>query len=364
LQNQTVELDTLQNLYDEWFEVRLKDIDKLEEIKSKIDSIVKHIKGYIFTHPEYWLISLGHDVILENLSEAAVSLDQLEKFDISKLSTRYQFYYYLFKGTYYLFKGEHKIALSTLQIISDNPHLTPNNIERAEYYYKVGGTYYHLKKTIDSIHYLSNALTLFKSEPGYERRIMACEIALGLNSVDLHQWEEAEERFYNALNYSNKVKDNKMKATIYHDLGLLYAEQNMSKAAIHWFNESLLDTNPNHKTIYLIAREYLKVGNKDEATRWLNKGIKIAIDQNLTTYIIRFNLLKVLYFENDKKVIESTLLECLNHFMNENDWYYVQEVALRLAEFYSKQTKYKEAVKYYQLMVKAQNNILEMGALK
>jgi len=362
LQNQTVELDTLQNLYDEWFEVRLKDIDKLEEIKSKIDSIVKHIKGYIFTHPEYWLISLGHDVILENLSEAAVSLDQLEKLGTDKLNDKQKYYYYLFKACYLLLKGEYKIALDKFHIAAHKLVHVPNRIEKAEFFLKLGTIYYHIRKTIESIHYISNALNLFKTENGYDRRIATCEIALGLNSVNLHQWEEAEERFYNALNYANK--DNSMRSLIYHDLGLLYAEQNMSKAAIHWLTESISGNSPNYKTIYLIAREYYKLGKINEAENWLKKGLNIAQKENLPTYQIRFNLLKVLYTESDKEMTEKTLKEGINHFLNENDWNYVEEYSKYLADYYAANQKYQEAVQYYQLMIKAQNKISELGALK
>ncbi|MGV3487726.1 MAG: tetratricopeptide repeat protein [Tuberibacillus sp.] len=364
MQNPTVELDILQSLYDEWFEARLKDLDRLEEIKMKIDDAVKHLKGYIFTCPDYWLISLGHDVILEKLNEAAVSLDQLEKFETAGFDGRYQFYYYLFKGTFFLLKGEHQTALKNFQTAGERLKYSPNEIEKAEYYYKIGSIYYHLRKTIDSIHNLLNALTLFKSEPGYERRIAACEMALGLNSVDLHQWEEAEERFYNALNYVNKIEDTSMKTYIYHDLGLLYAEQNMSKAAIHWLTESLSDKTPNHKTIYLITREYFKLGKIIKAEEWLNRGMELVNKQRLTTYIIRFQLLKILYMERDKDNIETTLKNGITYFIKERIWNYVAENAKCLADFYAENGKYKEAVEYYQIMIDAQNKISEMEALK
>jgi len=364
LENQTLELDTLHDLYNEWFDARLKDIDRLEEIKSNIDDIVKHLKGYIFTHPDYWLISLGHDLIFDRIDEAAVSLDQLDQFDCNELNTKYQFYYYIFKGTFYLSKGEPNEALKYFQAAREKLSSSSNKLEMAEYYFKLGSIYYHLRKTIDSLHNISSALSLFKTKSGYERRIAACEIALGLNSVDLHQWEEAEERFYNALNYANKVADTPMKALIYHDLGLLYAEQNMSKAAIHWLTESMTYNDPDHKTIYLICREYFKLDQSDKAVEWLDRGIELATRQNLSNYKVRFNILRVLYMEKDEEAFERTLKEGIQFFIEEKTWNYVEGNAKYLADFYAKKENYKEAVNYYQLMIKAQNKIFEMEALK
>jgi tetratricopeptide (TPR) repeat protein len=306
---------------------------------------------------------LGHDVILENLSEAAVSLDQLEKLGTNRsLNGRYEYYYYLFKASYLLLKGENKEALKNFHFAGERLIHVPDRIEKAEFYLKLGTIYYHLRRTIESIHYISNALNLFKTENGYDRRIATCEIALGLNSVDLRQWEEAEEHFYNALNYAHK--DNSMRALIYHDLGLLYAEQNMSKAAIHWLTESITGSSLNYKTIYLIAREYFKLGQINEAEYWLEKGLMITQKEKINTYQIRFNLLKVLYTETDKDVTEKNLREGIQHFINENDWNYVEEYSKYLADFYATNQKYQEAVQYYQLMIKAQKKISEMGALK
>jgi tetratricopeptide (TPR) repeat protein len=341
----------------------LKDIDKLEEIKSKIDSIVKHIKGYIFTHPEYWLISLGHDLILDHISEATTSLHQLDTFEISELTEKYKFYYFIFKGTYYLTIGEYHIALENFQA-AKRIDISLDNIEKAEFYFKLGTIYYHFRKTIDSVHNISLALSLFKTIPGYERRVAACEIALGLNCVNLQQWEEAEERFYNALNYANKVNDTSMKALIFHDLGLLYAEQNLSKAAVHWFNESMKFNEPDHKTIYLLCREYFKLNDIDNGKRWLKQGILLSEKQNLDVYLRRFNLLKVLYLETNETIFEQTLKNEIQFFVKEELWNHVDENAQLLADFYSKKENYQKAVEYYQLMIKAQKHILKMGALR
>ena len=130
--NQSVGLGTLQELYDEWFEVRLKDIDRLEDIKAKIDDTVKHIKGYIFTHPEYWIISLGHDLMLDNFNEARVSLDQLDHLK-NDLEGKYLFYYYFFKCSYYLATDNLNKAQRNLQLTKENLEFCLYKADKADF---------------------------------------------------------------------------------------------------------------------------------------------------------------------------------------------------------------------------------------
>lgn len=361
--NQTIGLETLQELYDEWFETRLKDIDKLEEIRTKIDEIVKHLKGYIFTHPEYWLVSLGHDLIFGRLNEATVSLDQIESMD-QGLDEKQKYFYFLFKGSYLSVKSNLTEALVYYQKAKEQLELFPNPIEEAEYNYKIGGLDYHFKKTLDSIYHVSTALSLFKTKEGYERRIAGCEVVLGLNSIDLHQWEEAEERFYSALNFANKVDDQTLKGLIYHDLGLLYAEQNMSKAAIHWLQESIKSRKPIPKTLYLMSKESFKLGNLNEANEWLKEGMELSSLQQDLHYVKMFEMLNILYNVSDEEEYEHSLIEILPYFQQEESWSNVEEISHYIAEFYSKKKKYKKAVDYFHLLLEAQKKLIEQEALK
>jgi response regulator aspartate phosphatase C len=363
MESQTVGLEALQELYDKWFDMRLKDIDQLEKIKSEIDEIVRHIKGYIFTQPDYWIISLGHDLIFGRLNEANVSLDQLENIN-SELNDKQKYYYFLFKGSYLSVRSNLSEAQVFYQKAKEQLLFYPNQIEEAEFNYKIGSLYYHLKKTLDSIYHISTALSLFKTKEGYDRRIAGCEIGLGLNSIDLHQWEEAEERFYSALNFANKVDDLSLKGLIYHDLGLLYAEQNMSKAAIHWLKESAKSRLPIPKTVYLLCKENFNLGNYDEANKWLTEGVELSSQQQDIHYEKMFQVLDTVYNEKDEIIYENTLIESLHFFQEEESWTNVEEVSHYLAEFYSLKKKYKRAVDYFHLLIDAQNKIVEQEALK
>ena len=69
---------------------------------------------------------------------------------------------------------------------------------------------------------------------------------------------------------------------IRHNLGLLYSDQDMPQLAINYLSKSL---QGSCKTMYLLAKEHMKLGNTNEATEYIEKAYKLVmhkIIENIT----------------------------------------------------------------------------------
>ncbi|GAB6252880.1 hypothetical protein BCSAG_41980 [Bacillus cereus] len=63
-------------------------------------------------------------------------------------------------------------------------------------------------------------------------KVASCETALGTARIFLKQFEKAEEHFNRSIDLLQKHNEEKLILIVRHNLGLLYATQNLSKLAI------------------------------------------------------------------------------------------------------------------------------------
>ena len=106
---------------------------------------------------------------------------------------------------------------------------------------------------------------------------------MGLCCTKLKQFESAEEYFISALDTFKKYEQKQLINKIKHNLGLLYADQNLSELAIKHLSDSLKD---NPKTTFLLAREYYKLGKHDIAEIRLNADIKLTNLKNINITLL------------------------------------------------------------------------------
>src|SRR5690606_20465776 len=104
-----------------------------------------------------------------------------------------------------------------------------------------------------------------------------CNLILGVNYYKLEKYDKALEIYHNIL---EQEKDNySLKAKVFHNIGLLYSKRGQSELAIKYYQESIVlkdkkATKP--KTIYLIAKEYYRLNEKNLAETWAMKGLFLA----------------------------------------------------------------------------------------
>ena len=93
----------------------------------------------------------------------------------------------------------------------------------------------------------------------------------------------------------------KLILVVRHNLGLLYATQNLSTLAIRHLSE-VTEKNPVHfKALFLQAREHYKLRETIIAKELIEKGLAVCIELGNEEYVYHFNILRSL---NEDEAIE------------------------------------------------------------
>lgn len=147
------------------------------------------------------------------------------------------------------------------------------------------------------LEYISDEL----EHAGYEVKVASCENTLGTACIFLKQFEQAEEHLNRSIDILQKQNEEKLILVVRHNLGLLYAMQNLSPLAIRHLFE-VTEKNPNHyKALFLQAREHYKLQETNIAQELIEKGLKVCDEIGNEEYVYHFNILRLL---NENKSIE------------------------------------------------------------
>jgi tetratricopeptide (TPR) repeat protein len=177
-----------------------------------------------------------------------------------------------------------------------------------------------------AIHYATKAEEFFSKHKGYEVKTGACKNILGLACITLEQHELAEEYLLDALEIFKKAKEDLIIVLVRHNLGLLYADQDLSEVAVRHLTEAFNEDN-HITTTYLLAREHYKLKNIQEVEKYIEEGLKSDDEK----YRYHFSILKA---KNDNLPIEDlegVFLQAIEYFKERELWkdviIYSEEIA-------------------------------------
>ncbi len=132
-------------------------------------------------------------------------------------------------------------------------------------------------------------------------KVASCENTLGTACIFLKQFEKAEVHLNCSIDLLQKHNEEKLILVVRHNLGLLYATQNLSTLAIRHLSE-VTEKNPIHfKALFLQAREHYKLRETNIAKELIEKGLAVCIELGNEEYVYHFNILRSL---NEDEAIE------------------------------------------------------------
>lgn len=217
----TVTLSEITELLSNWHDsIRELDHEKstnlFGEIKNKIDKIEENQNILLY----YSLLEFRHNMLNKDYEGSKKSLEKIE--DFNKPSEELLNYYYnFFKAIHNTEIGEYKKAGEYFDKAKQLIANIPDEIEKAEFYYKVAAFYYQVRQPLEAVKYANRALKFFEPETGYELNIAACNNILGLTCTSLKQYEYAEEYFIKALDIVTKKHNTMLGLKIRHNLGFV-----------------------------------------------------------------------------------------------------------------------------------------------
>ncbi|HEK9100166.1 tetratricopeptide repeat protein [Bacillus pfraonensis] len=351
-------------LLNQWYlEIRSRHLEKATELKKEVDTKVNEMKENKELFQHYLLLNFRYDFLMDNLGVSKDSFDEIDSLGVPT-NQSLAYYYHFFKaihsnaiGEYNLAKEHYEKAESLLKYISDE-------LEHAEFYYKLATFHYHIYQSLLGITYVTKAKEIFSKHSGNELNLAFCSNLYGLACIHLKEWELAEEYLTSAMNTFQKIDEKKFITMVKHNLGLMYGSQDHSAVAIRYLSE-VIENSPNHyKAIFIKAREHFKLGETNVAAELIEKGLSICMNLENEQYKYRFVILREMNKKVSAQELEKAVLAGIDYFKREQLWEYIQEYTEAVAVHYHIEGNFEQGSKYFYLSYEAKKEIHKKEALK
>ncbi|PFA24804.1 hypothetical protein CN373_02870 [Bacillus cereus] len=354
--------EQIKHSLDAWYQSMLQQqVEKATRLKEEIDNKINHAEADQDVRLYYALLDFRYKVLTDWVAVKEDSFDQVESFGIPAEGFL-AYYYHLFKAFHLRIITNYIEAKEQFDKAEKLLRYITNPFEKAEFNYRLGEFYYHSYQQVKAIDYIQKAKEEFSKQSGYEINLALCENVYGLCCIDLKQFELAEETLNAALDVFQKVSHEKYIFMVRNNLGLLYANQNVSESAIRHLSE-VTKKVPNHfRALYLEADENLKLNQSDIAESLIEKGLHICNELKNQEYQYRFLILKEM--NTNIESFEKTVLEGLSYFEKEELFDCIEEYTGRLADKFYNETNHEKASKYYHMSKEARKKQMKKGALK
>lgn len=204
--------EKLTQLLNEWYlEIRSRRISNAERLKQEIDFKFTKLKketGEGLQNQNlllyYYLLEFRYNYLIDNLGLSQESFNKIDSFD-QPTDNFLTYYYYFFKaihaselGNFHLAKEHYEKAESFLKYV-------PDQLEKAEFYYKLATFHYDTQQALVSIKHATKVKDMYLNHDGYELNVAFCDNILGLACMNLKEWELAEEHFTAAMDQFQKI---------------------------------------------------------------------------------------------------------------------------------------------------------------
>ena len=356
--------EQIKRLLQDWYqEIRLRNINNANRLKEEVDTLIHNNSEDSNLLLYYHLLNFGYSYLVDNLSISKSSFDQIESFD-TPTDNFLAYYYHFYKAIHSNAIGNYNLAKEHYDKAEMLLNHIPDELEKAEFYYNLATYHYHIHQALLATKQGTKAKKIFSKHSGYELKIAYCDNLLGLSCTHLSEFEMAEEYFVSAMDVFQKQKNEKAILLVRHNLGLMYASQNLSELAIRYLSEVTENIPKHYKAIFIKAREHFKLGETDIAGELIEKGLIICNELKNKEYFHHFSILQALNQNISAEELEKFILEGIHYFENEGLYDYIQEYEEKLAIKFYHEDKHSKASKYFYLSSKAREQIFEMEALK
>ncbi|KFM95049.1 hypothetical protein D0U04_27445 [Bacillus clarus] len=330
-------------------------IIKAKHLKEEIDRNIYNIEEDSNISIYYSLLNFRYNLLVCDIDGSKDCLEKIAPFP-EQTETFLKYYYHFFKAIYAISVGNHNEAKEQYEKAEKLLATIPDELEKAEFDYMFAVFHYQSLNPLLAAKYANKAKEVFSKHTGYEMKVASCQNTIGLACTKLRLYEIAEENFILALRIFKKYSEEQLIAKVKHNLGLLYADQSLSELAIKYLKDSIKN---NPKTMFLLAREYYKLGENLLAADLIEQGYNLT---KLKEYKCHFAILRELNKEAEIEELEKVIMTGIYFFKKENLWGHVKEYASILGNKFYDLNKYEQASRYLHIALDADKKDLEKGA--
>ena len=322
--------------------------EKLQELNE--EQYLFHEVSNYYTHQ---LILLRMSLILPD-TKANKFNPTIPLADLVTDFTDYQsFLYYVNAGIFYSQQNNHADSLEAFEKAIDYHNLI--NLEpweEADFNYLLAECYLAHQRWVISVEYVQHALEFFKNG-FYNSRVVECYLILSIALDKSHKTDEAYDNLILAQKISTQMNLHDQIPVIKQGLGTLLSTKGELEEAIQLFKESLeirSEQSQKLQPIFSLIKEYSKLEQSEEVIKWASEGLNILKSESsssLENYHHHFTVYKLR--SEQASNYESKTVKAIQFFKDVKDYRHAQKYSLFLAEYFTENTKYKNAAKYYAL---------------
>ncbi|MCY8001081.1 DUF2225 domain-containing protein [Bacillus haynesii] len=349
-------------MLNQWYGmIKRHQITEAIALKEEIQSLIKHMSEDQNLLLYFNLLDFRYKLMTEEIEESNKLYQSIKTIGAENTDNMIVYYSLFFSGVYEFYKKDYVEAINFYQLAEAKLRNIPDQIEHAEFHYKIAEAYYQIDQHLISISHAQKARSIFKEYPDYKLRSVQCEMTLGANLYDMYRFSAAEEHYQKALNEAKSAKYYRLVGILYHNLGLIYDKKNISGLAEEYFKKAIditehIESINGVRTLYMMASLLYRNDRTKEARSWYEKGLEHANSTGEDEYQAKLKLIHSLYDRhNDAAVNES-----LQYLEQKNLWPDISELEEQIAEYYLKQGNLSKAVEYLKRALKAKNQILKV----
>ncbi|AXP47933.1 response regulator aspartate phosphatase RapA [Bacillus sp. SA116] len=352
----------------EWYtHIRQFHVAEAERVKLEVEREIEDMEEDQDLLLYYSLMEFRHRVMLDYIKPFGEDTSQLEFSELLediegnqyKLTGLLEYYFNFFRGMYEFKQKMFVSAMMYYKRAEKNLALVSDDIEKAEFAFKMAEIFYNLKQTYVSMSYAVQALETYQMYETYTVRRIQCEFVIAGNYDDMQYPERALPHLELALDLAKKEGNPRLISSALYNLGNCYEKMGELQKAAEYFEKSVsicksekFDNLPH--SIYSLTEVLYKQKNDAEAQKKYREGLEIARQYSDELFVELFQFLHALYGKNiDTESVSHTF-----QFLEEHMLYpYIEELAHDAAQFYIENGQPEKALSFYEKMVHAQKQI-------
>ncbi|MGG3572250.1 aspartate phosphatase [Bacillus gobiensis] len=354
----------------DWYNaIRKYDIKEAKAIQSEIKKRIKNIEDRD-TQTYYKIMNFRHQMLLNYLEPSIEGMVQLENMkEIDELNPNednvdgmIDYYFNFFRGMHEFKNREYLRAILFYKRAEKRLDQLFDEIERAEFNYKIAAAYYNMKQTQLSMLYAKQAYDTFKAVDGYAVRLIHCEFVIAGNYDDASSHEKALPHLENAFRLAKLEKKPRLVAAALFNLANCYLKMgDINNAEIHsrqsveeYLSGGYETTRPIVEAVFLLTRALVKHGKTEEAKPYFKEGFSKA--RLIGDYILsaKFKFLKDLYADDGDR---EEILKSFDALESKEMYPDMENLALEAATYYNERGLYENSAFFYRKMLDIQKII-------
>ncbi len=289
-------------------------------MKAEVEQEINEMEEDEYLLIYYTLMKFRHQLMLDYLEPVTTrvrpTIDELlEKIEASNkgISGLLCYYSLFFRGMYEFDQKQYVKAIGFYREAEKQLVHVHDEIERAEFHFKLAEAYYGMKQSHVSMHHVKQALDIYDQYELYKVRKIQCLFVISGNYIDFKRYEKSQPHLEKALELSKELDNKRLISSALYNLGTNFGDRGdyekaeiFLRQAVEITEKAKLSNLPH--SLFSYAKFLFKQGKMAEGIQASKKGLSAAVYQGDKLFENLQGYLKALYVDAvDQQGVNETI---------------------------------------------------------